>query len=47
MTELAVIQFHNGKATLQETAPGVSVDQVVQATEAKLEMPERVPEMQL
>jgi acetate CoA/acetoacetate CoA-transferase beta subunit len=47
VTELAVIQFHNGKATLQETAPGVSVDQVVQATEAKLELPERVPEMQL
>jgi acetate CoA/acetoacetate CoA-transferase beta subunit len=47
VTELAVIQFHNGKATLQETAPGVSVEQVVQATEAKLELPEHVPEMQL
>ena len=47
VTELAVIQFHNGKATLQETAPGVSVDQVVQATEAKLDVPEHVPEMQL
>ena len=47
VTELAVIQFHNGKATLQETAPGVSVEQVVQATEAKLERPEHVPEMQL
>ena len=47
VTELAVIQFHNGKATLQETAPGVSVDQVIQATEAKLDVPEHVPEMQL
>jgi acetate CoA/acetoacetate CoA-transferase beta subunit len=47
VTELAVIQFHNGKATLQETAPGVSVEQVVQATEAKLELPEHIPEMQL
>ncbi len=47
VTELAVIEFQNGKAVLRETAPGVSVDQVVQATEAKLEMPEHVPEMQL
>ena len=47
VTELAVIQFQNGKATLQETAPGVSVDQVIQATEAKLELPEHIPEMQL
>jgi acetate CoA/acetoacetate CoA-transferase beta subunit len=47
VTELAVIQFHTGKATLQETAPGVSVDQVIQATEAKLDVPEHVPEMQL
>jgi acetate CoA/acetoacetate CoA-transferase beta subunit len=47
VTELAVIEFQNGKAVLRETAPGVSVDQVVLATEAKLEMPEHVPEMQL
>ena len=47
VTELAVIQFQNGKATLQETAPGVSVDQVIQATEAELEVPEHIPEMQL
>ncbi len=39
VTELAVIHFQYGKATLQETAPGVSVDQVIQATEAELEMP--------
>ena len=47
VTELAVIEFQDGTAVLRETAPGVSVDQVVQATEAKLEMPEHVPEMQL
>lgn len=47
VTELAVIRFQNGKATLQETAPGVSVDQVIQATEAKLDVPEHIPEMQL
>ena len=47
VTELAVIEFQNGTAVLRETAPGVSVDQVVQATEAKLEMSEHVPEMQL
>ena len=47
VTELAVIHFQNGKATLQETAPGVSVDQVIQATEAELEVPEHIPEMQL
>ena len=47
VTELAVIEFQDGTAVLRETAPGVSVDQVVQATEAKLEMPEHIPEMQL
>ena len=47
VTELAVIEFQDGTAVLRETAPGVSVDQVVQATEAKLEMPAHVPEMQL
>src|SRR4029079_13524474 len=47
VTELAVIQFPNGKATLQETATGLSVHQVIQATEAKLDVPEHVPEMQL
>jgi len=47
VTELAVIHFQYGKATLQETAPGVSVDRVIQATEAELEIPEHIPEMQL
>jgi acetate CoA/acetoacetate CoA-transferase beta subunit len=36
VTEMAVIAFPNGQATLMETAPGVSVSQVVAATEAEL-----------
>jgi len=47
VTELAVIGFTNGTATLLETGPGVSVGQVVAATEASLAVPENVPEMQI
>jgi len=47
VTELAVIGFPNGHATLHETAPGVSVEQVVEATEAELVVPANVPEMVL
>ena len=47
VTELAVIAFPDGCATLCETAPGVSVEQVVAATEAKLAVPGHVPEMKL
>jgi len=47
VTELAVISFPGGRATLAETAPGVSVEQVVAATEAKLAIPGEVPQMQL
>jgi acetate CoA/acetoacetate CoA-transferase beta subunit len=47
VTELAVIGFPGGRATLLETAPGVSVEQVVAATEAKLAVPGKVPGMQL
>ena len=36
VTDLAVIGFPNGCATLQETAPGVAVEQVIAATEAEL-----------
>jgi len=36
VTELAVITFPNGRATLAETAPGVSVKQVIAATAAEL-----------
>ena len=47
VTELAVIAFPKGQATLLETAPGVSVEQVVAATEAKLAIPAQVRQMQL
>jgi acetate CoA/acetoacetate CoA-transferase beta subunit len=47
VTELAVIAFRDGQAVLLETGPGVSVDQVVAATEAKLTMAGQVPEMTL
>jgi DNA-binding protein Fis len=46
-TELAVIAFPGGRATLLETAPGISVAQVVAATEADLVIPDHVPEMVL
>ncbi|HYB50347.1 MAG TPA: 3-oxoacid CoA-transferase subunit B [Burkholderiaceae bacterium] len=36
VTELAVISFPGGRATLLEVAPGVTVDDVVAVTEAKL-----------
>jgi len=47
VTELAVISFPGGRATLVETAPGVTVEQVVAATEAGLVVPAQVPQMQL
>lgn len=47
VTELAVIGFPGGRATLLETAPGVTVDQVKAQTEASLLIPETVPTMTL
>ena len=47
VTELAVITFPGGRATLVETAPGVSIEQVVAATEATLVVPKEVSQMQL
>jgi acetate CoA/acetoacetate CoA-transferase beta subunit len=47
VSEMAVITFKDGKATLLETGPGVTVDQVVAATAAKLVLPEKIPEMPL
>jgi acetate CoA/acetoacetate CoA-transferase beta subunit len=47
VTELAVISFAGGAPTLLETGPGVSVDQVVAATEATLIVPSTVGQMQL
>jgi len=45
VTEMAVIGFPEGRATLLETAPGVSVEQVVSATEAHLTITGAIPEM--
>jgi acetate CoA/acetoacetate CoA-transferase beta subunit len=45
VTELAVIAFPDGHATLLETAPGVSVAEVVAATEANLIIPDAVASM--
>ncbi|WP_072396047.1 3-oxoacid CoA-transferase subunit B [Hyphomicrobium sp. CS1GBMeth3] len=47
VTELAVFQFPGGRATLAETAPGISVADVVTATDAELVIPQQVPEMTL
>jgi acetate CoA/acetoacetate CoA-transferase beta subunit len=45
VTEMAVIAFDGGVATLRETAPGVSVEQVLAATGAALAVPDDVPQM--
>lgn len=47
VTELAVIAFHDGRATLLETGPEISVAQVVAATQAELVIPNQVPGMQI
>jgi len=47
VTELAVIAFPEGRPTLLETGPGVSVQQVLDATEAKLAVPADVPTMNI
>ena len=47
VTELAVIAFRDGRGTLLETAPGVSVGDVLAATDAELTVPAKVPEMSL
>jgi acetate CoA/acetoacetate CoA-transferase beta subunit len=47
VSEMAVIGFPDGQATLLERGPGVSVDQVVAGTEAKLALPDQVPEMRV
>jgi acetate CoA/acetoacetate CoA-transferase beta subunit len=47
VTELAVIAFPEGRATVVETAPGVSAAEVAKATNAELMIPPYVPEMAL
>jgi acetate CoA/acetoacetate CoA-transferase beta subunit len=47
VTDLAVISFPGGRMTLLETAPGVSVAEVMAVTEADLHAPNNVPEMKI
>jgi len=47
VSELAVIAFPDGRATLMETAPGVSVEQVAAATECELAIATDLHEMRL
>jgi acetate CoA/acetoacetate CoA-transferase beta subunit len=47
VTELAVIAFPDGRATLAETAPGVTVEDVMASTDAELDVPQHVPQMRL
>jgi acetate CoA/acetoacetate CoA-transferase beta subunit len=47
VTELAVIAFLANRATLIETAPGVSAKDVIAATEAELVVPQSVPQMKI
>ena len=47
VTDMAVIGFPGGRATLMETAPGVSVAEVIAVTEAELTIPDKVPEMNI
>ncbi|HXE38762.1 MAG TPA: CoA-transferase, partial [Azonexus sp.] len=45
VTDLAVIRPTEAGLVLQEVAPGVSVQQVIQATDANLIVPDHVPTM--
>ena len=47
VTELAVIAFPEGRATLMEIAPDVSKDQIIEATEAELIVSPELRQMQL
>jgi acetate CoA/acetoacetate CoA-transferase beta subunit len=47
VSEMAVIAFPEGRATLLEKGPGVSVEQIVAATEAKLVVSDKISEMQV
>jgi acetate CoA/acetoacetate CoA-transferase beta subunit len=46
VTEMAVVGFPNGIATLLETTPGISVAQVLEVTEANL-VTDKVREMRV
>jgi acetate CoA/acetoacetate CoA-transferase beta subunit len=45
VTDMAVMGFENGRIKLLETAPGISVAEVMAVTEAELSIPDHVPQM--
>lgn len=47
VTNLAVLKIENNKFYLEERAPGVSVEEIIAATEGDLVVPESVPEMNI
>jgi 3-oxoacid CoA-transferase subunit B len=47
ITDLAVVDVTPSGFVLRETAPGVTVDDVLAATEAPLTLPDAVPDMAL
>jgi len=47
VTDLAVLAIKDGKFHLIERAPGVTVEEIVKATEGDLVVPEFIPEMKL
>jgi acetate CoA/acetoacetate CoA-transferase beta subunit len=47
VTDLAVLGFEHGRIELLETAPGVSVAEVMAVTEAELSVPDHVPQMKI
>ena len=47
VTNLAVVEIRDNKFHLLERAPGVSVEEIMAATEGELVVPDHVPEMKL
>jgi acetate CoA/acetoacetate CoA-transferase beta subunit len=47
VTDMAVLGFENGRIKLLETAPGISVAEVMAVTEAELSVPDHVPQMKI
>ncbi len=46
VTDLAVLDIHEGAFHLRERAPGVSIEEIKRLTAGKLVIPAEVPEMQ-
>jgi 3-oxoacid CoA-transferase subunit B len=45
VTNLAVIEISNNQFLLKERAPGVSIEEIIDATEGEIIIPDNVPEM--